>query len=141
VTPAADGTATFKLPAGLAGGAHAMSVAYSGSEQLEPVQAPVTVTVNLPAAWSAAAVYNTGDRVSYQGKVFQASYYAHNQKPGDPNGPWQEIAMTEDGDTLWTPSRIFNAGDKVGYDGHVFKARWYTRNQKPGDPNGPWRLV
>jgi chitodextrinase len=141
VTPATDGTATFKLPAGLAGGIHAMSVSYSGNDQLEPASAPVTVTVKLPAAWSATTVYNTGDRVSYQGKVFQASYYAKNQKPGDPNGPWQELAMTENGDTLWTASRIFNAGDEVTYEGHVFKARWYTRNQKPGDPNGPWEEI
>ncbi|MGX7675615.1 carbohydrate-binding protein [Plantactinospora sp. DSM 117369] len=89
----------------------------------------------------ATKVYHSGDRVSYQGRIFLASWYAKNQKPGDPFGPWQELAMTEDGVTIWTASRIFNSGDVVTYDGKVFRARWYTRNQAPGDPFGPWKLI
>ena len=98
--------------------------------------------VLLPPAWSATTAYATGDRVSYQDKVYQASWYAKNQKPGvDPNGAWQELATAEDGTAIWTASRIFNAGDVVTHDGKTYRARWYTRNQKPGDPNGPWAEI
>ncbi|MFC0528634.1 carbohydrate-binding protein [Phytohabitans kaempferiae] len=135
------GAATFTLPVGLAGGEHRLTAAYSGSDVLDPAQGTVTVTVALPAAWSATKVYNAGDRVTYQGKVFHASWYAKGQRPGDPNGPWQELAMTEEGTAIWTPSRIFDRGDQVTHDGKLFRARWYSRNQAPGDPNGPWEEI
>ncbi|WP_051366379.1 carbohydrate-binding protein [Hamadaea tsunoensis] len=134
-------TATITLPAGLSGGDHALTAAYAGNEYLEAAQGTGTVTVNLPAAWSATKVYNAGDRVTFAGKVYAASWYAKNAQPGDAYGAWQELAMTEDGTALWTPSRIFNAGDVAVYQGKTFKARWYTRNQAPGDPYGPWALI
>ncbi|MEV4619241.1 carbohydrate-binding protein [Asanoa sp. NPDC049573] len=137
----ANGTTTFTLPVGLAGGTHALTASYAGSDVLDPVTATVTVTVNLPAEWNASKVYNSGDRVAYQGKVFVASWYARNDKPGDPVGPWQELAMTEAGVSIWTPSRIFNGGDVVTHAGKQWRARWYTRNQQPGDPNGPWEEI
>ena len=135
------GGATFTLPVGLAGGDHTLTASYSGSDYLDPAQGTVTVTVNLPPAWSATKVYNTGDRVTYQGKVFTASWYSKNNKPGDPNGPWQELAMTEEGVAIWTPSRVFESGDIATHDGKRWRARWYTRNQKPGDPTGPWEEI
>ena len=49
------------------------------------------MTVNLPAAWNASTVYHNGQRVSYDGRVFVASWYAKGDKPGDPNGPWKLI--------------------------------------------------
>ncbi|WP_180214597.1 Ig-like domain repeat protein [Phytohabitans suffuscus] len=135
------GTATFTLPVGLAGGTHTLTAAYSGSEHLDPARATVTVTVDLPAAWSASTVYGSGDRVTYQGRVFTASWYSKNNKPGDPYGPWQELAMTEAGVAIWTPSRVFDGGDVAEHEGKRWRARWYTRNQRPGDPYGPWERV
>ncbi|WP_328915782.1 MULTISPECIES: LamG-like jellyroll fold domain-containing protein [unclassified Streptomyces] len=137
----ADGAARFTLPVGLAAGTHVLLASYSGSDLLTPEIRTVTVTVVLPAAWSASKVYNSGDEVSYQGALFTASWYTQNQKPGDPQGPWQEIAMTEGGTALWTASRTFNTGDTVVYHGATYKADWYTRNQAPGDPTGPWLEV
>ncbi len=131
-------TVTFPLPVGLAAGSHTLTASYSGNDYLEPAEGTVTVTVNQPPAWSSTTQYKTGDKVSYDGKAYLASWTTRNQKPGDPNGPWQELAMTEDGATVWTPSRIFNGGDVVVYKDKTFRARWYTRNQAPGDPNGPW---
>ncbi|WP_405428003.1 carbohydrate-binding protein [Micromonospora sp. NBC_00617] len=135
-----NGAATFTLPVGLAGGQHTLTASYAGDDHLAPVQAAAVLTVNLPAQWSSSTVYNDGDRVTYQGRVFRASWYTKNQKPGaDANGAWQEIVMTEDGTAIWTASRIFNAGDFAMYDGRKWRAQWYTRNQKPGDRNGSWR--
>ncbi|GAA2012717.1 sugar-binding protein [Microbacterium ulmi] len=91
------------------------------------------------AEWDAKAVYNEGDRVGYQGRQYLASWWTSNQKPGDPYGPWQEIATLDDGSAVWTASRIFDAGDVVTYDGRTWTAKWWTRNQTPGDPYGPWQ--
>ena len=40
-----DGSATFKLPVGLAAGSHALTASYSDSDTLEPAQGSVTVKV------------------------------------------------------------------------------------------------
>jgi chitodextrinase len=98
-------------------------------------------TSNVVPAWSSSIVFNTGDRVTYNGSLYLASYWTQNQKPGDPNGPWQEIATDANGVAIWTASRIFTTGDVVSYQGKTWRAQWYTRNQAPGDPNGPWQEV
>ncbi|GAA4841663.1 hypothetical protein GCM10023221_19420 [Luteimicrobium xylanilyticum] len=95
------------------------------------------MVANTPA-WDAKAVYTTGDRVSFDGSTWLASWWTQNQKPGDVTGPWQEIATTSDGTAVWTASRIFSSGDVAVYQGVTYRAQWWTRNQKPGDPNGPW---
>jgi len=133
-----NGRATFTLPVGLAVGSHAMLASYSGSDVLTPQAQTLTVTVGLPPAWSTSEIHHTGDKVGYQGKMYMASWNTQNQEPGDPQGPWQEIAMTEDGTAAWTASRIFNAGDVAVYNGKTFKADWHTRNEPPGDPTGSW---
>ncbi|MGW0227918.1 carbohydrate-binding protein [Actinopolymorpha singaporensis] len=94
-----------------------------------------------PPAWKPTTVYNTGDRVSYQGKTYLAAWRSYDQTPGDPNGPWQETATTDDGTPKWTASRIFEASDKVSYQGKTYLAAWHSRNQTPGDPNGPWQEI
>jgi len=101
----------------------------------------INTTEGLRPAWAAATVYDSGEEVIYEGRLFRATYWTQNQKPGDPNGPWQEIATTSDGVAIWTASRIFTAGDTVVHDGKTWTAQWYTRNQKPGDPNGPWKEI
>lgn len=92
-----------------------------------------------PDPWDPSTVYNTGDRVTYDGKVFEASWWTQGQVPGaSPYGPWQEMAETPDGTAIWTASRIFNTGDIVVHNGKTYRAKWWTRNQEPGDPWGPW---
>lgn len=135
------GVATFTLPVGLALGDHAMTVAYAGNEFLNPAEAGLTVTVDGPAAWSAATIYQAGDEVTFGGQVYQASRYARAHRPGDVSGPWQLLAMTEDGVTIWTASRIFQAGDIVTHDGRIYQARVFARGQQPGAVNGPWTLI
>jgi 5'-nucleotidase len=104
---------------------------------------PVLVGLNLPStpAWDAKKAYHIGDLVSFDGQVWRALWWTQNQKPGDPWGPWEQIATTPDGTPEWTASRVFNAGDVVSYQGSLWRAQWWTRNQVPGIPFGPWKLV
>ncbi|MBF8184562.1 DUF2341 domain-containing protein [Nonomuraea sp. K274] len=90
-------------------------------------------------AWDAGTVYTAGHDVTYRGAVWRAAWWTRDQAPGDPNGPWQEIATTDDGTAVWTPTRIFVAGDVVEHRGQRYEAAWWTRNQEPGNPHGPWR--
>lgn len=125
-----------------AGTVNAASVEASASNGERAADVSVeagTVELKTAAAWDTAAVYAEGDDVSYDGRLWEASWWTKAQKPGDPNGPWQEIAVDAEGRTVWTPTRIFNEGDEVVYDGNVHVAKWWTRNQEPGLANGPWK--
>jgi chitodextrinase len=87
-------------------------------------------------------VYSTGDRVSYDGRVFEALWYTSGEAPGSKkNGAWAEIAITADGSVLWTPTRIFRVGDVVVPDGRTFEAQWYTRGETPGGVAGAWSEI
>jgi len=95
-----------------------------------------------PDAWNAKKVYHAGDRVSYDGKVFEALWYTSGEAPGTKkNGAWAQIALAPDGSTIWTPTRIFHTGDVVVHEGRTYKALWYTRNQAPGGIGGPWSEI
>jgi 5'-nucleotidase len=102
---------------------------------------PVVVGLNAPQppAWNASTIYTAGNTVSYQGSTWQALWWTQNQTPGDPNGPWEQMATAPDGTAIWTASRIFTGGDVVLYQGKKYVAQWWTRNQVPGDSNGPWK--
>src|SRR5699024_2998307 len=91
--------------------------------------------------WDAEAVYLAGDRVTYEGALFEATWWNRGQEPGDsPYSSWQEMSQTPDGMVIWTSSRIFTTGEVVVHEGQEYTAKWWTRNQEPGDPHGPWEL-
>jgi 5'-nucleotidase len=93
------------------------------------------------AIWTTTRVFNAGDTVIHQGKVWKALWYSRNDAPGAKNGPWQEWAGAQDGNAIWTQTRVFNAGDKAWYEGKLYIAQWYARGEVPGKKNGPWKLV
>ena len=98
--------------------------------------------VPAPDAWVKTRAYGTGEKVSYDGKVFQALWYTSGEAPGSKkNGAWSEIATAPDGSTVWTVTRAFNTGDVVVYQGRTFTALWYTRGQTPGGVGGPWSEI
>ena len=108
-----------------------------------PGGSPVTASVRLAVlpTWDATKVYLMNDQVLYNGSTWLASWWTQNKKPGDPNGPWQELRTTTDGAAIWAASRIFVAGDRAVYQGETYVAKWWTRNEAPGNPYGPWTVV
>ena len=95
--------------------------------------------VILHAAWSSTTLYNTGDEVLYNGRVWRALWYSRGDVPGDgkKNSPWQEWATGEDGNAIWTATRVFNAGDKAWYQGKLYVTQWYSRGDAPGGEEQP----
>jgi len=135
------GTQTFGLDTTtLANGTHTL-LATATNTHGQKTTVTAKIVVDNPAAWSATATYTGGQSVTFAGSVWRAQWWTQNQQPGDPNGPWEELASAADGTPLWTASRVFTAGDRAEYQGVVYEAQWWTRNQKPGDPNGPWRKI
>lgn len=98
--------------------------------------------VPLPPLWQKTKVYNTGDVVSFDGKIFEALWYTKGETPGSKaKGAWAQVAIAPDGSTLWTATGVFDTGDVVVYQGRTFVARWYTRGTVPGGVPGPWSEI
>ncbi len=94
-------------------------------------------------AWTASWVYNGGETVAYDGRVWQAGFYSRNDVPGDPKGAWSELGAlvpeAGDGVRAWTATTVYDGGEIVAYNGHTWQAQWYSRNDKPGVARGPWK--
>ncbi|WP_213456374.1 Ig-like domain-containing protein [Rhizomonospora bruguierae] len=109
-----------------------------GSATSEPV------TVRAVPVWNATKVYQEGDRVLYQNRLFEAQWWTQNQVPtSSPWLAWAEIGATircstEATARTWTDSGIYLTGQTAVHDGIRWTAQWWTRNQEPGDKNGPW---
>ena len=123
------------------------------------------------APWDAAAVYTQGDRVSYNGTVYEAKWWTQGDVPGaDEWGPWQAVDVKKDAaendvieetddttDTTdetsaggsatataaaWDAAAVYTQGDRVFYEGKVYEAKWWTQGDVPGaDEWGPWQVV
>jgi prepilin-type N-terminal cleavage/methylation domain-containing protein len=112
----------------------------TSSPTSSPTSTPTpTPTENTPTpaypAWTNTA-YNAGTRVVYDGRVFEARYYAADyQKPGELDSPWQEIT------DQWRNFNEYNAGAVIWYDGKQFEARYWTKNSTPGQVSSPWQEI
>ncbi|HEY4267953.1 MAG TPA: InlB B-repeat-containing protein [Galbitalea sp.] len=110
----------------------------------EEVGAPTSSPLGTFTGWTASQVYNGGETVVYNGKVYEATWYSRNTVPGAPSGPWEEIGLpvvTSKGTfTSWTTSWIYNGGETVAYNGHLWKARFYSLNLVPtASAYGAWQ--
>jgi len=130
---------TADIAAGTVSAASVEASASNGKLAADVSVEASAVELSTAAAWNTRTAYGQGDHVTYDGRLWMASWWTKAQKPGDPNGPWQEIAVDAEGRTVWTPTRIFDKDDEVVHDGTGYTAKWWTRNQQPGLANGPWK--
>ncbi|GAA3659888.1 carbohydrate-binding protein [Microbacterium marinilacus] len=49
---------------------------------------PVACAEGDVRAWTTSQVYTGGERVAFDGQVFEAKWWTRDQRPGDPWGPW-----------------------------------------------------
>ncbi len=103
-------------------------------------------------AWSATAVYNGGQRVTYQSKSYEAKWWSQNNVPtaGD---PWKFIADCGDGtppppppppggctDPAWSAATPYGGGQRVSYESKTYQAKWWTQGNVPS-AGDPWAFV
>jgi chitodextrinase len=95
--------------------------------------------------WSRTTIYDSGERVSYNGRVFEAQWWTRGETPGSSAyGAWAEVgAPAYCGAEIvraWTASWVYLGGELVVHNGHSWQAKWWTRNQAPGASQwGPWQ--
>jgi len=87
------------------------------------------------STWDSGKAYLEGDRVEFDGKVFEARYWTKGNQPGLMESPWQEI--TDE----WRDFNIYEQGDIVLYDGKQYQAWYYTKNTIPGVVGSPWQQI
>lgn len=104
--------------------------------------------------WNAKVVYNTGDRVVHNGKIWEAGWYTQNEEPGTTGqwGVWQEkgdassVIISKEPEVTqgapgqiaaWNSQVIYLEGDIVSHNGKYWKAGWYTIGDEPGT-TGQW---
>lgn len=87
-------------------------------------------------AYDATKVYLGGDRVTHDGKTYEALWWTQGQEPGT-NSVW--VLVSDDGGGGDDPSadaydaaRAYVGGDLVSYDGKTYKAAWWTLGETPG---------
>jgi chitodextrinase len=107
--------------------------------------------------WKSSNVYLAGDKVVYNGKIYQASWWTRGDNPEEQNdlSPWKyvgEVSGNSDnnndqqdiGDIPgWKSSIAYFAGDKVAYNGKIYQALWWTKDENPEeqDDMGPWKYI
>lgn len=96
------------------------------------------------ALWNGQSAYKKGDRVTLDGVVHEALWYAKGEQPNaTKTGAWQ--AVNDCGaDTSavqpWFADHVYTTGDQVTFQGETYTAQWWTRDQVPGTKGSAWVL-
>ncbi|WP_018257765.1 PKD domain-containing protein [Halomicrobium katesii] len=108
-------------------------------------------------AWDADTAYTGGDRVTHDGKVWEAQWWTNGDEPGAGDwGPWSVVETDDETPTPepdptptpepdqpeWDADTTYSSGDRVVYEGSVWEAQWWTNGDEPGASDwGPWTQV
>ncbi|MBQ4837754.1 basic secretory protein-like protein [Pseudoalteromonas luteoviolacea] len=86
--------------------------------------------------WQDKISYKKGQRVTYQGAVYQAKWWSEGDLPAtNTSGAWQFVQfMNGEGEVSnpWLHAQVYTKGQVVAYKGEIFKAKWWTLNEVPG---------
>ena len=109
--------------------------------------------------WDSGTAYSGGDRVVFDGYIWEAQWWTRGQKPAQSVAVWEQIGPadgsggddggSDDGSSggssefpAWDSSSTYTSGDRVVFDGFVWEAQWWTQGDEPGSSEwGPWSQV
>ena len=94
--------------------------------------------------YNASKIYEAGDRVLYEGIVFEAKWWVQGETPTDEagSGAWKRITPYESY-PQYSIDQIYDVGDRVYYNGLLYEAKWWTKGDIPSEStaDGPWKKV
>lgn len=95
------------------------------------------------AIWTPSRVFNAGDVVVYNAKLYKAQWWTRNQVPGGVGGPWTEVPAPVPAGSFpaWSAATVYVGGEKVTYLGHTYQAQWWTSGVTPGTAWSAWKLL
>jgi predicted carbohydrate-binding protein with CBM5 and CBM33 domain len=86
--------------------------------------------------YSDATTYTGGEKVSYQGLVYQAKWWTRGNAPDRTDA----FELISDVVLEYNDSTVYQGGDRARYQGKLYEAKWWTRGTAPSDRD-PWTLV
>ena len=116
------------------------------------------------SGWKSSIAYFSGDKVVYNGKIYQALWWTQGDNPEEQEefGPWKYIgeASGNSGNSdnnndnnndqqdlgeipSWKSSTAYFSGDKVVYNGKIYQALWWTKGDNPEEQGelSPWKYI
>lgn len=84
--------------------------------------------------WDNGIAYQGGQRVSYEGLVWEAKWWSQNNSPMAPQSVWTLISDVE---LSWTAGLVYEFGAEVNHNGRRWYAKWWTQTEEPGT-GGAW---
>jgi chitin-binding protein len=137
----ADANVTISAPAVEQNTDFTLSVAVSDGMLTTSKSFTVTVTNSVVEPtippWDSNAAYSSGDKVSYQNKVYSAKWWNKNQTPNNSNA-WQLESSTDGGTAIWNAQHEYSQGAVVSYQGINYQAKWWTKGEQP-DVSDVWQ--
>ncbi|PAJ75528.1 hypothetical protein CJF42_04200 [Pseudoalteromonas sp. NBT06-2] len=89
--------------------------------------------------WSSTKAYSAGDKVLFEGKVYEAKWWNKNEKPNNSNA-WKLAAPTDGGVAVWNAQNDYAGGTIVSHNTIQYKAKWWTQGEEPG-VNPVWKKL
>ncbi|MGL4343766.1 MAG: immunoglobulin-like domain-containing protein, partial [Cellulosilyticaceae bacterium] len=78
-------------------------------------------------------IYNTGDKVMYNGKEYTAKWWTQGETPGEA-AVWEvTVELNPDGSQDYIPGKAYVEGDVVNYNGKTYTAKWWTTSTPGSD--------
>ena len=81
--------------------------------------------------WSSTKAYSAGDKVVFEGKIYEAKWWNKNQKPNNSNA-WKLATPTDGGVPVWSVQNDYAGGTVVTHNAILYKAKWWTKGEEPG---------
>lgn len=86
--------------------------------------------------WEADKIYDTGDRVFYEGLEYEAKWWTKGNQP-DQSDVWKLLPNQV---AEWNVNKAYDGGSKVTFQGKTYQAKHWTKGDQPG-ASSVWELV
>ncbi|MFC4405509.1 glycosyl hydrolase family 18 protein [Haloarchaeobius iranensis] len=100
-----------------------------------------------PPEWDSETVYTGGDRVVYDGYIWEAEWWTRGTTPSESANVWTKIGPVDGGGgggelpPAWSAEATYTGGDRVTYEGYIWEAEWWTRGDEPTVEANVWTQV
>ena len=87
-------------------------------------------------AYSDATTYTGGEKVSYEGLMYQAKWWTRGNAPD----ATEAFELISDVVLEYSDNTVYDGGDQARYQGKLYEAKWWTRGTAPSNSD-PWVLI
>ncbi|WP_080504366.1 glycosyl hydrolase family 18 protein [Haloarcula amylolytica] len=104
-----------------------------------------------PPEWDSETAYSGGDRVKYDGYIWEAKWWTKGTEPATGKDVWKRIGPVDDGNSgddgnsddppAWDAEATYTGGDRVRHEGYIWEAKWWTRGDEPSADANMWKQI